>query len=180
MKKPVRSTQIEGLVQENHGHSYRELHTVLDSLREAVFTVGEDGSIRLVNEAVGRLLDADVLHHAPNRRYLFGAVTRAMRHILVDHARKRRHRGRHEVRLREPLDDVVDHVEHIIKLVGVDHVGLGSDFDGVGDSLPEGLKDVSQYPALFQALLDRGHSPEDVEKIASGNVFRVWSAVIGS
>lgn len=56
------------------------------------------------------------------------------------------------------LDDVVAHIEHVISLVGVDYVGLGSDFDGVGPSLPEGLKDVSQYPNLIAALLERGHS----------------------
>jgi membrane dipeptidase len=75
------------------------------------------------------------------------------------------------------LEDVADHIDHVVKLVGVDHVGLGSDFDGVGDSLPIGLKDVSQYPNLFRVLLERGYSEADLEKLASGNIFRVWSAV---
>jgi membrane dipeptidase len=75
------------------------------------------------------------------------------------------------------LDDVVAHIEHAVKIAGVDHVGFGSDFDGVGDTLPIGLKDVSQYPNLIQALLDKGHSAEDIEKMCSGNVFRVWQAV---
>ena len=52
-----------------------------------------------------------------------------------------------------------------------------SDFDGVGDSLPEGLKDVSQYPNLIKVLLERGHSDAEIEKICSGNVLRVWDAV---
>jgi membrane dipeptidase len=56
-------------------------------------------------------------------------------------------------------------------------VGLGSDFDGVGPTLPIGLKDVSQYPNLFRVLLERGYSEADIEKIASGNVFRVWQQV---
>lgn len=72
------------------------------------------------------------------------------------------------------VEDVADHVEHVIELVGVDHVGLGSDFDGVGDSLPTGLKDVSAYPNLFRVLLERGHSEEDIAKIAGGNVLRAW------
>ena len=75
---------------------------------------------------------------------------------------------------RATLDDVVAHIDHVAQLVGVDHVGLGSDFDGVGDSLPEGLKDVSMYPNLFARLLARGYSEADIEKIAGGNLMRVW------
>ncbi|WPB81777.1 dipeptidase [Archangium violaceum] len=75
------------------------------------------------------------------------------------------------------VEDVADHIDHVVKLVGIDHVGLGSDFDGVGPSLPIGLKDVSQYPNLFRVLLERGYSEADIEKIASGNVFRVWQKV---
>lgn len=71
---------------------------------------------------------------------------------------------------------VADHVDHVKKLVGVDHVGLGSDFDGVGDSLPVGLKDVSEYPGLIRVLLERGYSEAEIEKICSGNVLRVWEA----
>lgn len=75
------------------------------------------------------------------------------------------------------VEQVADHIEHIVKLVGVDHVGLGSDFDGVGDSLPTGLKDVSGYPNLIRVLLERGMSEADVEKICGGNFLRVWRAV---
>lgn len=73
---------------------------------------------------------------------------------------------------------VADHIDHVVKLVGIDHVGIGSDFDGVGDSLPEGLKDVSQYPNLIAELLRRGYSPDDIAKICYKNVFRVWNEVI--
>ncbi|RDV29056.1 membrane dipeptidase [Alteromonas aestuariivivens] len=75
------------------------------------------------------------------------------------------------------LDEVLDHVDHVVELVGVDHVGIGSDFDGVGDSLPIGLKDVSTFPNFVQGLLDRGYARKDIEKILSGNVLRVWSEV---
>lgn len=75
------------------------------------------------------------------------------------------------------VEKAADHIEHVIKLVGVDHVGFGSDFDGVGDTLPEGLKDVSFYPNLIRVLLERGHSDEDIEKIAGKNLLRVWDAV---
>jgi membrane dipeptidase len=75
------------------------------------------------------------------------------------------------------LDDVLDHFDHVINLVGVDGVGIGSDFDGVGDSLPIGLKDVSQYPNLVQGLLQRGYAEQDVRKILGENLLRVWRAV---
>ncbi len=75
------------------------------------------------------------------------------------------------------LGIVADHIEHIVKLIGIDHVAFGSDFDGVGDSLPTGLKDVSDYPNLICELLDRGFSPSDIEKICYKNVWRVWQTV---
>ena len=75
------------------------------------------------------------------------------------------------------LDEVLDHIDHVVKLIGVDHVGIGSDYDGVGDSLPIGLKDVASFPNLVQGLLDRGYSRTDIEKILSGNLLRVWQHV---
>ena len=75
---------------------------------------------------------------------------------------------------RATLDDVVAHIDHVVEIAGIDHVGLGSDFDGVGDSLPYGLRDVSMYPNLFARLLERGYSEADLEKIAGGNLIRVW------
>ncbi|WP_031549485.1 dipeptidase [Parvularcula oceani] len=75
------------------------------------------------------------------------------------------------------LDDVLDHIDHVVQLAGIDHVGIGSDYDGVGDSLPVGLKDVSDMPNLVQGLLDRGYSREDIEQILSGNALRVWREV---
>lgn len=76
------------------------------------------------------------------------------------------------------VERVADHIDHVVKLVGIDHVGIGSDYDGVGDTLPLGLKDVSDYPNLFYVLLKRGYSDEDIKKICSGNIFRVWNKVI--
>lgn len=76
------------------------------------------------------------------------------------------------------LDDVLDHFDHVIALTGVDHVGIGSDFDGVGDSLPIGLKDVAAYPNLIQGLLDRGYSEDDIRKILGENLLRVWQATL--
>jgi membrane dipeptidase len=75
------------------------------------------------------------------------------------------------------LDDVLDHFDHVVKLTGIDYVGIGSDYDGVGDSLPNGLKDVSQYPNLIEGLLRRGYSEEDIRKVLGENLLRVWTAV---
>lgn len=71
------------------------------------------------------------------------------------------------------VEKVADHIEHVIELVGADYVGLGSDFDGVGDSLPTGLKDVSQYPNLILELLKDGILEADIEKICGTNLLRV-------
>jgi microsomal dipeptidase-like Zn-dependent dipeptidase len=75
------------------------------------------------------------------------------------------------------LDETLDHFDHVVKLTSVDHVGIGSDYDGVGDSLPVGLKDVSTYPNLVEGLLARGYSEADVRKILGGNLLRVWREV---
>jgi len=75
------------------------------------------------------------------------------------------------------LDDVVANFEHVIGLVGAEHVGIGSDFDGVGDSLPVGMKDVSYYPALIEALLQREYPVDTIRAIMGGNLLRVWSEV---
>ena len=75
------------------------------------------------------------------------------------------------------LDEVLDHIDHVVQLIGVEHVGIGSDYDGVGDSLPIGLKDVAAFPNLVQGLLDRGYSESDISKILSGNLLRVWQSV---
>jgi len=71
---------------------------------------------------------------------------------------------------------LVDHVDHIVKLVGIDHVGIGSDFDGVQSTLSD-LKDVSQLPNLTRELLRRGYSEDDVQKILGGNMLRVMEEV---
>jgi membrane dipeptidase len=78
---------------------------------------------------------------------------------------------------RVPLSRLLDHFEHAVKVAGVDHVGLGSDFDGVADQLPEGMEDASKTANLVRGLLDRGLSEEDVLKILGGNTLRVMRAV---
>lgn len=75
------------------------------------------------------------------------------------------------------VEKVVDHIDHIVQLAGIHSVGLGSDYDGVGDSLPTGLKDVADYPNLIYELLRRGYSEADIARICYRNIFRVWQEV---
>lgn len=109
----------------------------------------------------------------------YGAMRKAAaKHAGVpdDEAFEREFRQKHPYPF-ATLDTVLDHIDHVVKLVGIDYVGIGSDYDGVGDSLPIGLKDVASYPNLVQGLLDRGYSEADIEKILSGNLLRVWRQV---
>jgi membrane dipeptidase len=76
------------------------------------------------------------------------------------------------------VEMVADHIDRIVKFSSVNQVGFGSDFDGVGDSLPTGLKDVADYPNLLYVLLKRGYTEEDLAKMCSGNIFRVWNEVL--
>ena len=79
--------------------------------------------------------------------------------------------------LNRDISDVVANIDHVVKLVGIEHVGLGSDFDGVSGQLPVGLKDVSCYPNLIYELLKKGYSEADIKKICADNFLRVWSDV---
>jgi membrane dipeptidase len=78
---------------------------------------------------------------------------------------------------RPPLKSLVDHIDHIAKVAGVDHVGLGSDFDGVSGAMPEGIDSAADLPKITQALLDRGYSEKDIHKILGGNLLRVFGDV---
>jgi membrane dipeptidase len=74
--------------------------------------------------------------------------------------------------IRPSYKKVADHIDHVVSLVGIDHVGIGSDFDGI-EVTPEGMDDISMMPVLFEELKDRGYSESDLEKLAGENFFRV-------
>ncbi len=78
---------------------------------------------------------------------------------------------------RPPLKSLIDHIDHIAKVAGVDHVGLGSDFDGVSGATPEGIDSAADLPKITQALLDRGYSADDIHRILGGNLLRVFRQV---
>ncbi|HEY5220042.1 MAG TPA: dipeptidase [Gemmatimonadaceae bacterium] len=86
--------------------------------------------------------------------------------------------GRLQAIPRPPLSLIIDHIDHIVKVAGVDHVGIGSDFDGVDGFLPADMLDVTYLPHIAQGLLDRGYSDADVTKILGGNMLRVIEMVL--
>jgi len=78
---------------------------------------------------------------------------------------------------RLPLSRLLDHFDHAVKVAGIDHVGLGSDFDGADDLFPEGMEDISKIPILVRGLMERGYADEDILKILGGNTLRVMREV---
>jgi len=78
---------------------------------------------------------------------------------------------------RPPLKSLIDHIDHIAKVAGVDHVGLGSDFDGVSGATPQSIDSAADLPKITQALLDRGYNADDIRKILGGNLLRVFGQV---
>lgn len=78
---------------------------------------------------------------------------------------------------RPPLSALIDHIDHIAKVAGIDHVGLGSDFDGVSGQLPEGIDSAADLPKITAALMARGYSAADCDKILGSNFMRVFKEV---
>lgn len=78
---------------------------------------------------------------------------------------------------RPPLSVLIDHIDHIAKVAGIDHVGLGSDFDGVSGQLPQGIDSAADLPKITAALVARGYSEQDIEKVLGGNLLRVFGEV---
>ena len=78
---------------------------------------------------------------------------------------------------RPPLSRLIDHIDHVAKVAGIDHVGLGSDFDGVSGATPQGLNSAADLPKITQALLERGYSEQDIRKVLGGNLLRVFREV---
>jgi membrane dipeptidase len=102
-------------------------------------------------------------------------ANRELREKFPDDAEYEKEKARWRARnpiLPGTIHDVVDHIDHIVRVAGVDHVGIGSDYDGVS-MLPQQLEDVSTYPLITQALLTRGYTADDVHRIMSGNILRV-------
>jgi membrane dipeptidase len=145
---------------------------------EAIKLLGKKGGVIMINFGSG------FIEKVANQQYVARRNTiRAFRRINKITGRDPRVSAfRKEYDKNHPfnfstVEVVADHIDHVVKLVGIDHVGLGSDFDGLGNTLPTGLKDASMYPNLFRVLLRRGYGEKDIKKISSDNVFRVWQKV---
>ena len=141
--------------------------------------LGENGGIIMINFG-----SSFVTEKANNYRKTFRAeMSKLMEERKVSQDNKEAMTAlRNEVMKKLPypyatVQEVADHFDHVVKLTSINHVGLGSDYDGVGDSLPIGLKTVADFPNLIAELLKRGYSEEDIEKICSKNILRVWSEV---
>jgi membrane dipeptidase len=78
---------------------------------------------------------------------------------------------------RPPFKVLIDQIDHVAKVAGVEHVGLGSDFDGVSGATPQGMDSAADLPKITEALIERGYSAEDIHKILGGNVMRVFAEV---
>lgn len=139
--------------------------------------IAEGGGVVMINFGSG-FLDAAYRAHG-NLRYEAGKAFLAAEGIGREDPRyaewRKAWEAEHPAPPKATVETVADHIDHVVKLVGVDHVGLGSDFDGVGDSLPTGLEDVSRYPNLLRVLLARGYSEAELAKIAGENLLRVWA-----
>ena len=120
-----------------------------------------------------------VVPEAAERMNNMFEVIRELRRRFPDEAEYRNAANRWRARNPIPpgtVHDVVDHIDHVVRVAGIDHVGLGSDFDGVG-VLPAQLNDVAAYPVITQELLNRGYTAEEIHKILSGNMLRVFAQV---
>ncbi len=130
----------------------------------------ENGGVVMVNFYSGF-----IVRESARRMAKMFDVDRELRAKYADdddyRAARRQWRARNPI-LPGAVQDVVDHIDHIVRVAGIDHVGLGSDFDGV-TSLPRQLEDVSTYPVITQELLNRGYTRQEIHKIMSENILRV-------
>lgn len=145
---------------------------------ELVKKIGENGGVIMINFGSPFLTDVANVYSNPRN------AARAEREAEMGRAMTDEEREAFEAAWRTShpypyasLDNVLDHIDRVVEIAGIDHVGIGSDYDGVGDSLPVGLKDVSTYPVLIDGLIARGYDEAAIEKILGGNLLRVWSAV---
>jgi membrane dipeptidase len=132
--------------------------------------VAEDGGVVMVN-----FFSGFVVPESAKRLDEMSAVSKRLRAKHEDDDEYRRAFGRWRAEhpmLPGTVHDLIDHIDHIVRVAGIDHVGLGSDYDGVS-VLPRQLEDVSTYPVITQALLDRGYTELEIHKIMSRNILRV-------
>jgi membrane dipeptidase len=147
---------------------------------DMIVRLAENGGLVMINFG-SDFLSKEAFDYSAARREAFTEYVEVNDLDEEDEEARRRFRKEYEAKHGPypyaTLEQTLDHFDHVVELTGVDHVGIGSDYDGVGDSLPVGLKDVSSYPNLIEGLLRRGYSEEDIRKILGENLLRVWREV---
>ncbi len=134
-----------------------------------------DGGVVMVNFYSGFVVPAA----AENTKQIFERTRELRKKYGDDEEAIRQESAAYRAKFPIPpgtIHDVANHIDHIVRVAGIDHVGIGSDFDGI-TTLPKQLEDVSTYPLLTQVLMDRGYSEEDIHKIMSENILRVMHDV---
>ena len=150
-----------------------------DMTDDMIKKMGENGGVIMIN-FYNAFLDSTVVNQNDKNRKKLNALL-AEKNLTTNDSLAKPIIAQFEKdnpSLKADVHVVANHIDHVVKIAGIDHVGIGSDYDGVDGDLPTGLEDVSKYPNLIFELLKRGYSPQDIEKICSKNVFRVWNKVI--
>jgi membrane dipeptidase len=149
-----------------------------DMTDDMIKKLGENGGVMMINYYNAFIDSAVVNRNKINREKLIAllaekgiSMTDEQAMPIIDQFKKE------NPSLKSDINMVANHIDHVVKLAGIDHVGIGSDFDGVEGDLPTGLEDVSSYPNLIYTLLKRGYTEEDIAKICYKNLWRVWSKV---
>ncbi len=141
--------------------------------------LGENGGVMMINFYNPFLDSAVVNQNKINRKKLIALLAEKGLNITDNLAKPVIAQFKKDnPSLRSDIEMVANHIDHVVKIAGIDHVGIGSDFDGVEGEVPTGLEDASAFPNLMYVLLKRGYSESEIEKICYLNTWRVWNKVI--
>ncbi len=149
-----------------------------DMTDDMIKKLGENGGVMMIN-FYNAFLDSTVVNQNKiNREKLIALLSEKGLNLsdtlakpLIEEFKK------DNPSLKTDIEMVANHIDHVVKIAGIDHVGIGSDFDGVDGDLPTGLEDASCFPNLIYVLLKRGYTEEDIAKVCFKNLWRVWSQV---
>jgi membrane dipeptidase len=162
----------------SHSCSYTLCPVFRNMKDDQIAAVGKNGGVIQLNFYSG-FLDSNYVKNRRNFSMLHQAEVDSLKQLKkpnyeIDELLAKKYPAEADA-IRPPLSLLLDHLDYIVKLAGVDHVGLGSDFDGI-ESAPRELIDVTSYPLITKALLERGYSKKEVTKILGGNFVRVFKA----